>query len=203
MATSSEELPSADYDLISPSRCRRKVMCVVSSDRTQLSTVSKFAALILTYISYPYVLVSLRISSRLQVFLRVWDAPWRSSGFSTRQASSNIRDLRDAVPAQSSHRLVAPPCRCRAASRHLIKTPPSKGFDRKQIAPAFSALARMLSTGKAVMKMNGTRWPWASRWACRSTPLIAGIWTSAITHDVPLRWPDCRNSSADANVWTM
>jgi hypothetical protein len=28
---------------------------------------------------------------------------------------------------------------------------------RKQIAPAFSARARTLSSGKAVMKMNGTR----------------------------------------------
>jgi hypothetical protein len=32
---------------------------------------------------------------------------------------------------------------------------------------------------------------------------MAGICTSAITHDVSFKWVDCRNSSADANVWTM
>src|ERR1700692_2926338 len=37
----------------------------------------------------------------------------------------------------------------------------------------------------------------------RSKPLMAGICTSAITHDVSFKRVDCKNSSADANVWTM
>jgi hypothetical protein len=37
----------------------------------------------------------------------------------------------------------------------------SKGLARKQIAPASSARARVLSSGKAVMKMTGWRRPWA------------------------------------------
>src|SRR6267142_6861145 len=36
----------------------------------------------------------------------------------------------------------------------------------------------------------------------RSKPLIAGIWTSAMTQDESFRQLDCKNSSADANVWT-
>ena len=32
---------------------------------------------------------------------------------------------------------------------------------------------------------------------------MVGICTSAITHDVSLKWADRKNSSADANVWTM
>jgi hypothetical protein len=31
---------------------------------------------------------------------------------------------------------------------------------------------------------------------------MTGICTSAITHDVSFKWVDCKNSSADANVWT-
>jgi len=31
---------------------------------------------------------------------------------------------------------------------------------------------------------------------------MAGIWTSAMTHDESFRQADCKNSSADANVWT-
>jgi hypothetical protein len=31
---------------------------------------------------------------------------------------------------------------------------------------------------------------------------MAGICTSAITHDVSFTWVDCKNSSADAKVWT-
>src|SRR5882672_9642639 len=50
-------------------------------------------------------------------------------------------------------------------------------------APALSACARIRSSGKAVKKMNGTRYPWVSKWACKSTPLMPGIWTSAITHE--------------------
>src|SRR6202790_3964820 len=36
-----------------------------------------------------------------------------------------------------------------------------------------------------------------------SRPLITGICTSAITHDVSFKWADRKNSSADANVWTV
>jgi hypothetical protein len=44
--------------------------------------------------------------------------------------------------------------------RQLIKVGPSKGLDRKQIAPAFVARARLVSSGKAaVMKMSGARLP--------------------------------------------
>jgi hypothetical protein len=32
---------------------------------------------------------------------------------------------------------------------------------------------------------------------------MTDICTSAITHDVPIKWGDCKNASADANVWTM
>ena len=42
-----------------------------------------------------------------------------------------------------------------------------------------------------------------SKWACNSTPLMPGIWTSAITHERSSRLFDRRNSSADANVCTM
>src|SRR5882762_3557140 len=105
--------------------------------------------------------------------------------------------------AQKPHLLVPPPCRRRAVSRHLIKLTLSNGLVRKQIAPAFIARSRIVSSGKAVMKMNGTRCPRPSKRACSSTPLMAGIWTSAITHDVSLKWGDRKNSSAEADVWTM
>lgn len=36
-----------------------------------------------------------------------------------------------------------------------------------------------------------------------SGPLISGICTSVITHDVSFKWADCKNSSADANVRTV
>ena len=36
-----------------------------------------------------------------------------------------------------------------------------------------------------------------------SGPLITGICTSVITHDVSFKWADCKNSSADANVRTV
>jgi hypothetical protein len=32
---------------------------------------------------------------------------------------------------------------------------------------------------------------------------MAGIWTSAITHDVLFKWTEHKNSSADANAWTV
>jgi hypothetical protein len=43
----------------------------------------------------------------------------------------------------------------RATPRQSIKVGPAKGLDRKQIAPSCSARARVVSSGKAVMKMNG------------------------------------------------
>jgi transposase len=46
---------------------------------------------------------------------------------------------------------------------------------RKQAAPASSARARTLSSGKAVMKMIGNLWPWVCRRFCSSIPLIPGI----------------------------
>src|SRR6476661_2420823 len=36
-----------------------------------------------------------------------------------------------------------------------------------------------------------------------SGPLITAICTSAITQDVLFKWTDRKNSSADANVWTV
>jgi hypothetical protein len=101
-----------------------------------------------------------------------------------------------------SHSLVPPRCRFRAASTQLIKAGPAKGLARKQMAPAFSARARTLSSGKAVMKINDALWPRARTCVRRSRPLMAGICTSAMTQDESLSWPDCKNSSADANVWT-
>src|SRR6266436_5842609 len=32
---------------------------------------------------------------------------------------------------------------------------------------------------------------------------MAGIWTSATTHDASYKWADRKNSSAEANVWTV
>jgi len=42
-----------------------------------------------------------------------------------------------------------------------------------------------------------------SKWVCSSTPLMDGMRTSEITHDMPSRRSDFRNSSADANVKTV
>src|ERR1700682_2058239 len=36
-----------------------------------------------------------------------------------------------------------------------------------------------------------------------SRPLMTDICTSAITHEVSFKWADRKNSSADANVWTV
>jgi hypothetical protein len=84
-----------------------------------------------------------------------------------------------------------------ATPRQLIKVGPAKGLDRKQIAPVFSARARLVSSGKAVMKMNGTRLPCARIIVKSSNPLMPGICRSAITHDVPFKRPDCKKCSAD------
>src|SRR5258708_38218490 len=70
------------------------------------------------------------------------------------------------------------------------------------MAPAFSARARTLSSGKAVIKVNGRAYPLARIWVRRSRPLMAGICTSAMTHDESSRRADCKNSSAEANAWT-
>jgi hypothetical protein len=100
------------------------------------------------------------------------------------------------------HLVVRMPSISRAVSRHVINVGASKGFVRKQVAPAVKACSRTLSSGKAVMKMNGTRAPRVSKSLCSSIPFIAGIWTSAITQAVLSLWPDRKNSSADANVCT-
>jgi len=91
----------------------------------------------------------------------------------------------------------------RAALRHSIKVRRSKGLVKRATAPAFSTRARTVSSGKAVMKINGTRYSRASKKACSSTPLMPGIWTSVITHDVFLRSAECKNSSADEKVCPM
>jgi hypothetical protein len=70
------------------------------------------------------------------------------------------------------------------------------------MAPAFRARTRTLSSGKAVIKINGATYPLSRIWVRRSKPLMAGICTSAMTHDESLRRGDCKNSSADANVST-
>ena len=57
----------------------------------------------------------------------------------------------------TAHVSASPRCPSSAAPRQFIKVGPAKGLDRKQVAPAFSACARLISLGKAVMKMNGTR----------------------------------------------
>ena len=56
----------------------------------------------------------------------------------------------------------------------LIKAGAAKGLARKPMAPAFNARARTLSSGKAVIKINGTLLPWARICVRRSKPLIAG-----------------------------
>ena len=77
----------------------------------------------------------------------------RSLSPSRSKQAANVM-LRRRSPSHVS----APPRRSsRAVSRHLIKVGPAKGLARKPIAPAFSARARTLSSGKAVMKMNGAR----------------------------------------------
>ena len=81
--------------------------------------------------------------------------------------------------------------------RQLIKVGPAKGLDRKQIAPAFSARARLVSSGKAVMNMNGTRLPSARIIVKSSNPLMPGICRSAMTHDVSFKGPDRKKCSAD------
>jgi hypothetical protein len=107
------------------------------------------------------------------------------------------------MPRKSPHLLLPPRCLSRAMSRHFIKVSLSIGLLGKQIAPAFSARVRTASSEKAVMKMMRTWCPCASKRAGSWTPLMAGIWTSVITHDVSLKCADRKNSPADANVCTL
>jgi hypothetical protein len=90
----------------------------------------------------------------------------------------------------------------RAVSMQSIKTGPENGLARKQMAPAFIARVRRLSSGKAVIKINGTSLPRMRICVRRSKPLMTGICTSAMTHDESSRWADCKKSTADANVRT-
>src|ERR1700722_11800134 len=85
---------------------------------------------------------------------------------------------------------------------HLSKAGPAKGLARKQMAPAFSARARTLSSGKAVIKMNGAAYASLRLWTKRPHPLMVGICKSTRTHADSFTRADCKNSSADANVST-
>jgi hypothetical protein len=78
---------------------------------------------------------------------------------------SQSRRARWRATEGSYHSSDPPPCLSRAVSRHLIKVSLSNGLARKQTAPAFSARARIVFSGNAVMKMNGTRFPWVSNQA--------------------------------------
>jgi hypothetical protein len=60
--------------------------------------------------------------------------------------------LRRRLPA---HLRAPPPCSLMAVSTQLTMTCPAKGLARNQMAPAFNARARTLSSGKAVIKING------------------------------------------------
>ena len=75
----------------------------------------------------------------------------------------------------------------------------SIGLSSTASAPFARALAFKLADGNAVMKMVGGASPSAMMRSCISTPDMPGIMTSEIRHDVETRWPDRRNSSADAN----
>src|SRR5262245_4553450 len=103
-----------------------------------------------------------------------YNAPW-DGGLVSCDRPTGVGHVLDAAQAESGHLLVVLPCPCRAASRQSIKASPAKGLARKQVAPALRARTRVLSMEKAVMKMKGTRYPLASRWACSSKPFIAGI----------------------------
>jgi hypothetical protein len=72
------------------------------------------------------------------------------------------------LPAFTPHFAAPPLCRFRAVSVQSIKTGPEKGLARKQTAPAFTARTRRLSSGKAVMKINGASLPRARIFVRRS-----------------------------------
>jgi hypothetical protein len=107
------------------------------------------------------------------------------------------------VSRRSSPHFPARRSRFRARSTHSIKTRPAKGLARKPMAPPLIARARTLSSGKAVMKMNGTSLSRLRTCVKRSKPPITGICTSAMTQDVSSRWAACRKSWADAKVRTL
>jgi hypothetical protein len=52
------------------------------------------------------------------------------------------------------------------------------------------------------MKMMGTWRHCASKRACSSTPLTAGIWTSVITHDVSLNCADRKKVAGPTQIYT-
>jgi len=85
-------------------------------------------------------------------------APALSYNSSECLAHSSLRIVRLLTCLRApSHSFVPPQGFASAHSRHLAKASPSNGLVRKQIAPAFIARARVISTGKAVMKMKGTQ----------------------------------------------
>ena len=97
------------------------------------------------------------------IVVLVWSA--RYLGLAVEQlAPGPLMELKKALQAacatlcrcSASHVSAPPGCPFRAVPRHLIKVGAANGLARKEIAPAFSARARTLSSGKAVMKMNGT-----------------------------------------------
>src|SRR5271165_13922 len=51
--------------------------------------------------------------------------------------------------------------------------------------------------------MVGMVFPEATRCRCSSRPVIPGICTSAIRHEVPGTWREVKNSSADAKAWAV
>ena len=65
-----------------------------------------------------------------------------------------------------------------------IKTSQSIGLLKKPAAPPAKARALTFSSGMAVMKMIGVLSPLARSSLCSSMPLILGICTSAIRHEV-------------------
>ena len=111
----------------------------------------------------------------------------RPPGRQNEAQGSNLMPGRPSVPYGGS----------RSGSGHRT------AWSRKPAAPALNAFVWLLSSGKAVMKMMGTDRPWAIRRFCSSIPLMPGILTSEIRHDVSLERGDSRNSSADPKTWAM
>src|SRR6478672_9021106 len=74
-----------------------------------------------------------------------------------------------------------------AVSRQSISTFESNGFLRKQIAFELTSHALGRSSEKAEIKITGILWPAATSACCNSMPLMPGICTSAIKHEVSFR----------------
>src|SRR6476646_10388029 len=74
-----------------------------------------------------------------------------------------------------------------AVSRQSISTFESNGFLRKQIAFELTSHALRRSSEKAEIKITGILWPLATSACCNSMPLMPGICTSAIKHEVSFR----------------